>query len=324
MKKLLILFCAAAAFSGCAAEPTVNNAKLPENKPANASTPNAPSAPTEPKISVASPPIFSTSSAPDTAEPVKFAFADFPSVETTAKPGDYVLCPSYNWIQDAVAKGTEQTSFIFYAQKMAAPDKEFSELQFLQERRKVPNAYIIHIPPGQKAKKGDIVLTWWQTGSGMNRAIVIDDADPVSPVVRYLDISYDNPAKSRDNSTTIGQMDEKIVPDSFVKLKDWDAGTIVAVQDGANVKKGQIIRVAGDKVLVLQGVGKLKVYPKSSLTPAPLVPAVKEGDRVRATFVDTFKDATVARVDEKIGRVFVKFDGLNDEKAISFGEVLKK
>ncbi len=244
----------------------------------------------------------SPGSAPDTAEAVKFPFADFPKVETTAKAGEYVIVPSYNWIKDAAEKGVDSTMFIWYVQKMAQPDKENSEVQFMQERKKVPNAYVVAIPPGQKAKNGDVILTWWQTGSGMNRAIVVDDKDPIAPIVRYLDIDYDNPAKSRDNVTTIGKMDEKIVPDSFFKIKEWDAGTTVAIQDGANLKKGQVIRVAGDKVLVLQSVGKLKVYPKSACKPVPVVPNVKDGDRVKVPFVGTFKDATVSKVDAKIGR----------------------
>lgn len=321
MKKLLpFLLLSFILISACSkTETTTNNSTPTENK-ATANTATAPAG--EPKLSEAKPPVVN-STAPDTAEAVKFPYADFPKVETTAKAGEYVIVPSYNWIKDAAEKGVDSTSFIWYVQKMAQPDKENSEVQFMSERKKVPNAYIVAIPPAQKAKNGDIVLTWWQTGSGMNRAIVVDDKDPISPIVRYLDIDYDNPAKSRDNVTTIGKMDEKIVPDSFVKIKDWDAGTTVAIQDGANLKKGQVIRVAGDKVLVLESVGKLKMYPKASCKPVPVVPNVKEGDRVKAPFVGTFKDATVSKVDAKIGRVFVKFDGMPDEKAIPFGDVLK-
>jgi len=117
-------------------------------------------------------------------------------------------------------------------------------------------------------------------------------------------------------------MDEKIVRDSFFKIKEWDPGTTVAIQDGANLKSAKIIRVAGDKVLVL-AMGKLKVYPKSACKPVPVVTVVKPGDRVKVPFVGAFKDATVSRVDEKIGRVFVKFDGDPNEKAIAFGDVLK-
>lgn len=320
---LLILLSISIMFSACGGAKDSAENKPSENKSANTVKNTATAPAGEPKLSEAKPPSVS-SSAPDTSEAVKFPFADFPAVETTAKAGEYVIVPSYNWIKDAAEKGADSTSFIFYVQKMAQPDKENSEIQFQSQRKKVPNAYIVAIPPGQKAKNGDIILTWWQTGSGMQRAIVIDDKEPATPIVRYLDIDYDNPAKSNDKVTTIGKMDEKIVPDSFVKLKDWDTGTVVAVQDGANMKKGWIIRVADDKVLVLEGIGKLKVYPKSACKPVPVTPNVKEGDRVSVPFVGTFKDATVSKIDEKIGRVFVKLDGQPAEKAIAFGDVLKK
>ena len=159
----------------------------------------------------------------------------------------------------------------------------------------------------------------------MQRAIVVDDTDPSRPVVRYLDIAYDNPAKSRDGSTTIGKMDERIVPDSFVKLKAWDPGTMAAIQDGANQKSARVIRVVGNKVLVLENSGKLKVVLKSACQPLPLVPQVNPGDRIEAPrYGQNFASATVSSVDGRNGRVFVKFDGDTADRAIAFGEVLKK
>jgi hypothetical protein len=294
----------------------------PAADPAKLETANTGS-PAEPKLSEARPPTFGPNSSPDTSVAVPFPFPGFPKVATTAKAGDYVLAPSYNWIKDAAEKGTETTSFIWYVQKMSQPDADNSELQFLSERKKVPNAYIIAIPPRQSAKKGDIILTWWQTGSGMQRAIVVDDTEPIRPIVRYLDIAFDNPAKARDGVTTIGKMDEKLTPDSFVKLKSWDAGTSVAVQQGANQRHARVIRVAGNQVLVLEG-SKLKVYPKASCQSLPLVPAVSPGERVKAPrYGQNFAAASVLSIDERHGRVFVKFDGDRESQAIAFGDVWK-
>ena len=277
----------------------------------------------EPKLSEAKPPTFSPNPPPDTAPAVKFPFPDFPKVSVNAKAGDYVLAPSYNWIKDAAEKGVETTTFIWYVQKMAVPGKEESELQFLSERHRVPNAYIIAIPPKQTARKGDIVLTWWQTGSGMQRAVVVDDTDPSRPIVRYLDIAYDNPAKSRDGSTTIGKMDERLVPDSFVKLKSWDPGTRVAIQAGANQKVATIISIGGASVLVLETGNKLAVYPKGNCQAVSLSPKVSAGDRVKAPrYGQNFASASVAGVDERNGRVFVRFDGDKEDKAIAFGDIL--
>lgn len=253
-----------------------------------------------------------------------FPFKDYPSAETTAKPGEVVLVPSYNWLQEVMTN--DKKTMIWYAQKMSAPDKEMSEVEYSvsREKKKVPNAYIVPIPAGGNAKKGDIVLTWWQSGSGMQRAIVVDDANPSQPVVRYLDLKYDNPAKSRDGKTTIGQMDEQLKPDSFVKINNpMDVGTSVAIQDGTKQKAGQIINVAGDKVFVRMFAGTIGVFAKSSCTPIPIVPSVKAGDKVKAPFVGTMNDATVVKVDEKIGRVFVKFENAGKEEAVAFGDVIK-
>jgi hypothetical protein len=265
-----------------------------------------------------------TADAPkSTLKPGEIPFSGFPTVATTAKADEVVLCPSFNWIEDAATKGPEKVTFIFYSQKMIAPGDVESEVEFISPgKRKVSNAYVIPIPAGQTAKVGDIVLTWWQSGSGMNRAIVVEASDPAEPTVRYLDIAYDNPAKSRDGKTTIGQMDEKLKPNSFVKISNaWEPGTTIAVNDGASKKKMQVIRVAGDKVLAIGGVGSMKVYDKSACTPVPVKPGVKAGDKVKAAVYGSFQNVTVTKVDGRNGRVFVKPE-TGDEKAIAFGDVM--
>jgi hypothetical protein len=257
-------------------------------------------------------------------KPGEIPFSGFPPVNTTAQADEVVLAPSYQWIQDAATKGPGKVTFIWYSQKMVAPGEVESEVEFLSTgRAKIPNAYIIPVPAGQTVKTGDIVLTWWQSGSGMNRAIVVESADPMQPTVRYLDIAYDNPAKSPDAETTIGQMDEKLKPNSFVRLTSpWEPGTTLAVNDGASRKPVQIIRVAGEKILTLSPAGSLKVYDKANVTPVPLRPNVKPGDKVKAPRYGAFADATVTRVDTRNGRVFVKFGTNPEEKAIAFGDVI--
>ena len=266
----------------------------------------------------------SSSKTPEFTGELKFPW-DFPAMETSAKTGDYVLVPSYNWLVDAVQKDKDKVTMIWYSQKMSKPGAEKSEIQFMSDKKEVPNAYIVAIPQGEKAKKGDILLTWWQTGSGLQRAIVTDDSNPIEPVVRYLDLTYDNPAKSRDGKTTIGQMDEKIKPDTFKVIKgEMEPGTSVAITDGANLKHGQVINVSGDKVFVSLFAGRVGVYPKSEVKGVPLKPSVKEGDRVKALRIGSYSDGTVTKVDPKIGRVWVKFDSGSKEEVVAFGNILLK
>ncbi len=251
---------------------------------------------------------------------VKFPF-DFPTAGTTAKKGERVLVPSYNWLVDAMEKGADKTTMIWYAQTMEEPGEEMSQVKFMSDVKKVPNAYIVPIPAGQTAKKGDILLTWWQTGSGLQRAIVTDAADPKAPTVRYLDLGYDNPAKSRDGKTTIGQMDEQIKPDTFVVIKnELEPGTSVAI--GSEMKHGQVIRVEGDKVFVILFAGKTGVFPKSDVKAVPLKPSIKAGDKVKAVWVGKFVDGTVSKVDGNIGRVWVKFDSPAKEEVVAIGDIM--
>ena len=250
---------------------------------------------------------------------VKFPF-DFPTAGTTAKAGEKVLVPSYNWVVDAMQKDPKKMTMIWYQQEMVAPGDEMSEIKFINRKtEKIPNAYIIPLAAGQTAKKGDILLTTWSIS--MNRAIVTNAADPKTPTVRYLDLSYDNPAKSRDGKTTIGQMDEQIKPDSFVVIKnELEPGTSVMI--GSEMKHGQVIRVEGDKVFVRLFAGRVDVFPKSDITAVPIRPNVKAGDKVKAEYIGRFKDGTVSKVDESIGRVWVKFENVSEDKVIAFGDVM--
>lgn len=306
-KKIIALMLLAITFAACSKEANTNTTATNGNT--NGAV-NKPAAQTTPTI--------------DPNLQATFPFTDFPVVATTAKTGEVVLVPSYNWLQEANVKGADKVTMIWYQQTMATPGAEMSEVKFMSDTRKVPNAYIVAIPPGGIAKKGDIVLTWWQSGSGLKRAIVVDDAVPAEPVVRYLDIEYDNPAKSADGKTTIGQMDEKLKPNTFVKINAaFEPGTIVAIQDGGDQKSAQVIRVAGEKVFVSGFAGRIAVVEKSRCTPFPLVSSAKVGDKVKAVWVGTLKDGTVTKVEPAIGRVFVKFDVDGKEKAVSFGEVMK-
>jgi hypothetical protein len=134
-------------------------------------------------------------------------------------------------------------------------------------------------------------------------------------------LDYDNPAKSRDGKTTIGQMDEQIKPDTFVVIKnELEPGTSVAI--GSDMKHGQIIRTEGDKVFVKLFAGKTGVFPKSDVKAVSVKPNVKAGDKVKAVWVGKFKDGTVNKTDENIGRVWVKFDNDPKEYVVAFGDVM--
>lgn len=297
--KLFVLISMALVFAGCSSTaPTTNS-----NTPATTATTVASTAQAKPK--------------PDANAPVKFLFTDFPAVTTTAKAGDYVLCPSRDKVVEMSQPDEKDPRAIYYTSKMIKPGATESEVQSLYSGGPgmLPNAYLITIPAGQKAKVGDIVLTWWQSGSGMMRAIVTDSSSPAEPTVRYLDrISEADKDKL-----------EKLKPNSFVKLSQpFQPGTSVAVKgDSSEAEHWEIISIAGDKVFAIGFAGKVKLINKAECMPVPLKPQVKAGDKVKAVIYSSFTNATVVSVNEKLGKVVVKQDGQGQEKAIDFGRVMK-
>lgn len=248
------------------------------------------------------------------------SYGGFPDVPTSAKPGEFVLVPSYTWIESGA--NSDKTTFIFYKQQMVAPGAVASRVKFMTPgEREVPNSYIVAIPKGARAKAGDIVLTWWQSGSGMKRAIVMSATDAARPVVRYLDIAYDNPAKSRDKKTGIGQMEEQLEADSFVQLKAGDPGSVFRCGTGDNAERWQlIVSAATGEQLMLGFSGKLKRFTKGECSAMPLKPTAKAGQMASVEMFGRFRKVKIERVDEKIGRVFVLgYD--KKERAVAFGDV---
>lgn len=258
-----------------------------------------------------------------TLEPGMTPF-DFPAVSIQASEGDYVLVPGYkSWKSKLEKEDVTKETFIFYTAKMSKTGDLESELKFTFDgKQKMPNSMIIPLASGQTAAKGDIVLTWWQTGSGMQRAIVTDASNPAEPVVRYLDLDFDNPAKDSKSGKSIGQTDYTLKPNSFVKITDeWQAGNMIAAVDKTwGYVTAQIVRVEGDKVLTIGFAGKMNVFSKADCVPMPIKPAVKKGDKVQVVGTSSFVEGVVVSVDANIGRVFVKTNS-TEKSPVPYGEI---
>ena len=238
----------------------------------------------------------------------------------TAKPGEYVLCPSRQFYDAAVKRGVDKSTFIFYAAKMVDVGASESTVTNLAGRKfQIPNQLIVSIPPKQECQTGDILMTWWQTGSGMQRAIVVGGTK-TEPIVRYLDITLDNPSGA-------GKKEDTLKPDSFVVLNQaWQIGSAVAIKDGRRTKHGLILAVSEKHVLVREFAGKLKCCDRKNVSPVPIIPDVVADDIALASVHGTFLPVTVTKVDSKIGRVFTNFQlGRKDqERVFAFGDVFKK
>ncbi|MBI5754554.1 hypothetical protein HZA40_05460 [Candidatus Peregrinibacteria bacterium] len=241
--------------------------------------------------------------------PDKLPF-DYPSVKADVKVGDTVLAPSGESLANSL-KNTSSTSYIYYNGTVTEPgDKATKVKDATGSEALIPNALIIPLKSGESAKAGDIVLTWWQSGSGMERAMVIDGG--ATPKVNYLD--------GLSPITT-----EALKADSFTVLSsDWQVGTTVACKDGSSFDSVILVNVAGDKVLTNGWAGSMKVFAKSDCRPVPVKTSVKVGDTVYVAPYGGFEKATVSSVDAANGKFKAKYDfaGESTEDSFSFGSVL--
>lgn len=244
---------------------------------------------------------------------------DFPAAALDAKPEQFVLAPTQNAVEEAFEVGGERQTFVYYLAKVVSVGEVASRLKTLPGLTiTVPNALILPLGAATTAKPGDVVLTAWASGSGMQRAIVVEGGTPEKPKVRYLDMSLDNPSGW-------GARDDTLAEGSFrVLTKPGEPGTTLACQDGARLLRWVVIRRAGEKVLGLGFAGRLKVVDAPACRALPLVPKVKVGDTVQVSVVGGFTEAKVVGIDAKVGRVRTKyrFGGGEKEEAVGFANVL--
>lgn len=231
-----------------------------------------------------------------------------------------VLFPN-KWKRDVdEKKDPAKDTHIYYDTRFVRSGEKMSVISHFGDEYEIPNSLIIPFYKGVKAKKGDIVLTWWQSGSGMQRAIVVDAKNPEEPRVHYLDLGYEGDGKGMAERYD----NEQLKPNSFVVLKDGALmpGAEVVVADGTDYVHGTVINVAGDKVLYQGWGGSLQVARKVDCKVMPLKPSFSAGNELKADFVGKLRSGyKVKKYDKKIGRVWVEKDGKSE--VMSIFEVMK-
>jgi len=195
-------------------------------------------------------------------------------------------------------------TYIFYNATLKSIGEKSSVVTSMGQDIEMPNALIIPILQGQKAKKGDIVLTWWQSGSGMERAIVTDDSNPSSPKVSYLDMEWKDDGKGFANEHN----NEQLRPNTFVVLKnnEWQPGAQIVVTGDGSYKIYTYICASDKYVLALGFAGKIVSLYRDACKIVPLNQDLNVGDEVMGNFVGSFRTGyTINKIDKKIGRVWV-------------------
>lgn len=244
---------------------------------------------------------------PITIAPDKLPF-EFPPVQINIKPGDTVLAPTRQMIDDSFKTGGN-IMYLFYNATVVEPSDAATKVKEILKEETIPNALLIPIKSGQIAKAGDLVLTWWQSGSGMQRAYVTEGG--ATPKVIYIDGSNVNT--------------ETLKADSFNVLSaDWQVGTAIACKGTSGYDKLILINLSGDKVLTSGWTGAIKVQNKADCIPVPLKIDIKKGSTIYVAPYGSFEKATVTSVDKTKGKVKAKYEFAESmtEEDFSFGDIL--
>ena len=234
---------------------------------------------------------------------------DFPqNIKLEVELGQTVLSPEGHYFA-AIEKKEDlsKATLIWYDKKVDKVGEGTTTINKFGQSREVPNALIIPLKKQQKAQKGDILLTWWQGGSGLQRAIVIDDSTPTEPTAVFIDLYW--PDDPNDPKVAERAKGRKLEPNSFNVLKDgeWESGAQVAYRDNGEWKSGIIMNTDGDKLLLSGWADKLVVVEKGVCKLIPFKEKIKKGDKVWCEWLDYYKPGyTVEKIDQKLGHVWVK------------------
>jgi hypothetical protein len=281
-------------------------------------TPDLPTPPDPPPITEDPPepvPEPSPEPPPEAAAPGALPFS-FPATGLSAKPGQFVLSPSRQPLDEALTSGG-RGSFIYYGATLVSTGPEASTVRSLAGTEfSMPNALILPIKAKQTASEGDIVLGHWESGSGLQRAIVVGGT-PTAPVVRYLDIAYDNPSGW-------GQKDDTFKPDRFEVLTTaGQIGATVACQDGSGYRHGVLTAESGGRVIVSGFAGALTAFDRGECVDLTPKPQLSVGQTVQVPVVGKYVEGKVKSVDMAAGRVTVSYTwgGGDEEKVFSVVDV---
>lgn len=243
---------------------------------------------------------------------------DFPKgTAIEVSDGQMAIAP-YTFYPSAIEKGEDLTKecLIFYNEQIKG-EVEGDYVKMGYKEAKIPTSLVIPIPEGQKAEKGDVVLTWWQSGSGMQQAIVTEGG--TEPTANYLGLSYNE--DDGGMATKFGNA--KLKPNSFFVLENgaMQPGAPVAYKENGRWNYGTLINKSSDRALIVGFASHIYDAALSDVKVIPVKPDYKVGDKVGYVFVGSFSTGTVKKIDMELGRVWI--EGSTSDKICSIIEVCK-
>lgn len=246
---------------------------------------------------------------------------DLLNTKITVEKGQWVLCPAKYLIDSAFSKGLENSVFVYYPRKVIDFNENNIFVAELGDTSKIPDYFVIPLPQKESVSKGNIVLTWWQKGTGMQRALVFDVVNDGRPVVYYLDGHF---SFSQSN---LKYLIDTLKTGTFTTISEKNLiGRSFMINEEYISSYYMVVAANNDSVIGLSWAGILKVFKKLDCNFVPLNTSLQEGDSVLVPYLGTYCDGIVKKLWNDVGKVDVLINFLGDSlttKVVKF-DVIKK
>lgn len=245
---------------------------------------------------------------------------EWPNAPLAARPGAFVLAPLRPWLDAALDSGVERAAFAYFSGTLVEAGPTSSKVKSAGGvSARLPNALVIALRPGESARVGDLLLTSFASGSGLQRAYVVGGS-ATAPRVRYVDLPWDDP-------TGWAQRDDTLSENGFQRLeRAGEVGATVACTEtatGTRRLRFVVVAVDDQRYLGLGFGGALRVLPRAQCEALPVTLKLAAGAAVRVPVAGELTPARVVAVDSDVGRVRVEVgaEKAKKELMIGFGNV---
>jgi len=242
---------------------------------------------------------------------------DFPVTTLEAQKDQWALAPSKENFDNFI-KEKANVALIFQAvQIVEVKDAESKVKDLLETEYEIPNSLIIPLGEMQEAKDpeaetGEIVLTFWQSGGEMMRALVTEGG--LEPQVRYL-----SPGAPSDNADTLKQ-------NSFTILEpELTPGITVTYESEYETHYGILITQNEDQALVQTFNKKVKIFNKKDLNPIEPTTKIDNGDKIMAPVTGKYREVIITEVFPENGQLIAEFEfsGQKTQKTFFITDITK-
>ncbi len=213
--------------------------------------------------------------------------------------GDLVLAPSQATYDTALSKGLKTTLFVFYPRKVISQKGNYIYLDEYGDTSKMPKSLVIPLDKDKKVSKGQFLLTWWQKGTGMQRAIVLGKNPTLTPIVYYFDnqYSYISPLKN------INYWIDTLQANSFLVLKD-------SLMPGTTVKKAEayspvyiVISFDNKKIIGLNWAGNIEILDRKKCIFPKIYKQLQKNDSIEMPYVGLYAKGKIISIWKDIGKL---------------------